>query len=100
MPAVCFCILIYEREKRTRQIKTFIRAQFSEMLLVYSTALQCLLQLGENLPILLRIVTEVPKNATGKVMKKNLVKEVFPPGGHRDVQRWKPKRKVQVAARL
>lgn len=43
---------------------------------------------GYKMPTLLRVVKEIPKNATGKVMKKILVKELFPADGHPDVQRW------------
>ena len=43
---------------------------------------------GYKMPTLLRIVKEIRKNATGKVIKKVLVKELFPPDGHPDVQRW------------
>lgn len=43
---------------------------------------------GYKMPTLLRIVDEIRKNATGKVIKKVLVNEMFPVGGHPDVQRW------------
>ncbi|TKA71349.1 hypothetical protein B0A55_05122 [Friedmanniomyces simplex] len=43
---------------------------------------------GYKMPTLLRIVDELRKNATGKVIKKALVKELFPDAGHQDVQRW------------
>ena len=43
---------------------------------------------GYKTPTLLRVVGELRKNATGKVIKKALVKELFPPEGHPDVQRW------------
>ena len=44
---------------------------------------------GYKMPTLLRIVTEIRKNATGKAIKKVLVNELFPPEGHPDIQRWK-----------
>ena len=44
---------------------------------------------GYKTPTLLRVVGELKKNATGKVIKKVLVKELFPPEGHPEVQRWK-----------
>lgn len=48
--------------------------------------------MGERLTFviatLLRIVPELRKNTTGKVIKNVLVKELFPPEGHPDVQRW------------
>jgi malonyl-CoA/methylmalonyl-CoA synthetase len=44
---------------------------------------------GYKMPTLLRIVKEIRKNATGKVIKKMLVGELFPPGGHTDVQIWR-----------
>ena len=44
---------------------------------------------GYKMPTVLRIVNELKKNATGKVIKKALVKELFPAEGHPDVQRWK-----------
>ncbi|KAJ9616417.1 hypothetical protein H2200_000135 [Cladophialophora chaetospira] len=43
---------------------------------------------GYKMPTLLRLVSELRKNATGKVIKKVLVKELFPPEGHPDIQRW------------
>lgn len=48
---------------------------------------------GYKMPTLLRIVDELEKNATGKVMKKLLVKELFPVEGHPDVQQWTSKTK-------
>ncbi len=44
---------------------------------------------GYKTPTLLRVVDELKKNATGKVIKKVLVKELFPPEGHPEVQKWK-----------
>ncbi|KAK5206365.1 hypothetical protein LTR41_007803 [Exophiala xenobiotica] len=43
---------------------------------------------GYKTPTLLRVVDELKKNATGKVMKKMLVKELFPSEGHPEVQKW------------
>lgn len=43
---------------------------------------------GYKMPTLLRIVNEIRKNATGKAIKKVLVRELFPSEGHPDVQRW------------
>ena len=47
---------------------------------------------GYKMPTLLRVVKEIRKNATGKAIKKVLVKELFPPEGHPDVQRWTSKK--------
>ncbi|KAK4494064.1 hypothetical protein PRZ48_014328 [Zasmidium cellare] len=49
---------------------------------------------GYKMPTVLRIVPELRKNATGKVMKKVLVKELFPVEGHPDVQRWQSPKKA------
>jgi malonyl-CoA/methylmalonyl-CoA synthetase len=46
---------------------------------------------GYKLPTLLRVISELPKTASGKVMKKALKGQLFPPGGHPDVQVWKSK---------
>lgn len=43
---------------------------------------------GYKMPTLLRVVKEIRKNATGKVIKKVLVNELFPQEGHPDIQRW------------
>ena len=43
---------------------------------------------GYKMPTLLRVVKEIKKNATGKVIKKVLVNELFPQGGHPEIQRW------------
>ncbi|KAL5363342.1 hypothetical protein BJX96DRAFT_177982 [Aspergillus floccosus] len=43
---------------------------------------------GYKLPTLLRIVDELPKSASGKAVKRVLEKELFPPSGHSDIQRW------------
>jgi malonyl-CoA/methylmalonyl-CoA synthetase len=39
-----------------------------------------------KLPTQLRIVKELPKTTMGKVLKKFLTKELFPPHGHSDIQ--------------
>ena len=46
---------------------------------------------GYKMPTLLRVVPELRKNVMGKVMKKALTKEVFPPKEHHDLQRWRSK---------
>ena len=46
-----------------------------------------------KMPALLRIVKDIRKNATGKVIKKVLVHELFPPEGHSDIQRWSPSKR-------
>ncbi|KAK5175462.1 uncharacterized protein LTR77_000601 [Saxophila tyrrhenica] len=43
---------------------------------------------GYKMPTLLRVVKAIPKNATGKVIKKVLVHEMFPRQDHPEVQRW------------
>ena len=45
---------------------------------------------GYKMPTLLRIVKEIKKNATGKVVKKVLVNDMFPQEGHPDIARWTP----------
>ena len=45
---------------------------------------------GYKMPTLLRVVGDIKKNATGKVIKKVLVNELFPQAGHPDIQRWSP----------
>lgn len=56
---------------------------------------------GYKMPTLLRVVKEIRKNATGKVIKKVLVGELFPPSGSPEVQTWKSKKgAVAVEARL
>jgi malonyl-CoA/methylmalonyl-CoA synthetase len=52
---------------------------------------------GYKMPTVLRVVNELRKNATGKVIKKVLVKELFPTEGHQDVQRW---RSVKITSKL
>jgi malonyl-CoA/methylmalonyl-CoA synthetase len=42
-----------------------------------------------RLPTCLRIVAELPKTASGKVLKKALAGECFPSEGHPDIQIWK-----------
>jgi malonyl-CoA/methylmalonyl-CoA synthetase len=56
---------------------------------------------GYKMPTLLRIVNEIKKNATGKMIKKVLVSELFPKSGHQDIQAWKSsKAKTAEHARL
>jgi malonyl-CoA/methylmalonyl-CoA synthetase len=43
---------------------------------------------GYQMPTLLRIVSGIPKNSTGKVMKKALRSQIFPPEGHAEIQKW------------
>ena len=43
---------------------------------------------GYKMPTLIRIVKELRKSPTGKVVKKVLGPEMFPPEDHPDVQRW------------
>ena len=44
---------------------------------------------GYKMPTMLRVVNEIPKSPTGKVVKKVLGPELFPLQGHPDVQVWK-----------
>jgi len=53
---------------------------------------------GYKMPTLMMVVSELPKTATGKVMKKVLKPKMFPPEGHPDVQVWK--KRVVEAPRL
>jgi malonyl-CoA/methylmalonyl-CoA synthetase len=53
---------------------------------------------GYKMPTLLRIVKEIPKNATGKVVKKVLINDLFPITGHPDIQRWTSRK--STAAKL
>lgn len=46
-----------------------------------------------KMPTLLRVVDEIRKTSTGKVLKKVLVHELFPAEGHPDVQRWTSSKK-------
>jgi malonyl-CoA/methylmalonyl-CoA synthetase len=46
---------------------------------------------GYKMPTMMRIVPELRKNTTGKVLKKILGPELFPPHGHSDVQTWRSK---------
>jgi malonyl-CoA/methylmalonyl-CoA synthetase len=55
---------------------------------------------GYKMPTLLRVVKEIRKNATGKVIKKVLVGELFPPGGDKDIQQWKSAKAATPQARL
>jgi len=50
---------------------------------------------GYKMPTMLRVVTELPKTASGKVPKKVIKPELFPPNGHPDIQVWK-QRQIQV----
>jgi malonyl-CoA/methylmalonyl-CoA synthetase len=43
---------------------------------------------GYKLPTYLRIVRELPKTATGKVLKKDLTGKIFPSEGHSEIQIW------------
>jgi acyl-coenzyme A synthetase/AMP-(fatty) acid ligase len=43
------------------------------------------------MPTLLRVVSVLPKTATGKVMKKQLKVDLFPAKGHPDIQMWRSK---------
>ncbi|KAF7193627.1 Malonate--CoA ligase ACSF3, mitochondrial [Pseudocercospora fuligena] len=47
---------------------------------------------GYKLPTVLRIVSRVPRNATHKVNKRELVKRMFPAEGHPDIQIWRSAR--------
>jgi malonyl-CoA/methylmalonyl-CoA synthetase len=47
---------------------------------------------GYKMPTLLRVVKDIRKTVSGKVVKKVLVKELFPPEGHPDIQRWTPRK--------
>ena len=51
---------------------------------------------GYKMPTVLRVVEELKKNATGKVIKKVLVKELFPEGGNEDVQRWSGRKESKL----
>ena len=43
---------------------------------------------GYKIPTLMRLVKELRKSPTGKVVKKVLGPEIFPPEGHPDVEKW------------
>ncbi|CAG9952986.1 unnamed protein product [Clonostachys rosea f. rosea IK726] len=45
-----------------------------------------------KLPLLLRVVEELPRTPSGKVVKPKVSKELFPANGHPDVQMYKPRR--------
>ena len=49
---------------------------------------------GYKMPTILRVVNELKKNATGKVVKKVLLPEYFPKDGHPQVQKWIGKSKL------
>lgn len=51
---------------------------------------------GYKMPTLLRVVPELRKNTQGKVIKKVLVKEMFPSEGHKDVQRWHKQPRAKI----
>ncbi len=51
---------------------------------------------GYKMPTLLRVVKELKKNATGKVIKKLLVEDLFPAGGCDEVQRWDGKKESKL----
>jgi malonyl-CoA/methylmalonyl-CoA synthetase len=55
---------------------------------------------GYQMPTVLRVVNEIPKNATGKTMKKQLRPQMFPPEGHADIQRWQRPEKRAAESRL
>ena len=50
-----------------------------------------------KMPTVLRVVEEIRKSPTGKVVKKVLGPELFPTQGHTDVQIWKSR---TIAAKL
>ncbi len=49
---------------------------------------------GYKMPTLLRVVKDIRKTASGKVVKKVLVHELFPQEGHPDIQRWTPTKRT------
>ena len=49
---------------------------------------------GYKMPTMLRVVRDIPKNATGKVIKKTLVHQLFPASGHPNVQVWQVSKKT------
>ena len=56
---------------------------------------------GYKMPTLMRLVKEIKKTVSGKVVKKLLVGELFPQSGHADIQRWtSAKSRTAVEARL
>ena len=58
---------------------------------------------GYKMPTLLRVIQgEIPKTGTGKVMKKTLGPEMFPPncGADPNVQRWRRQSETEVRAKL
>jgi len=50
---------------------------------------------GYKMPTMLRVVKELPKTASGKVPKKVIKPDLFPPNGHPDIQVWKS-RQIRV----
>jgi len=55
---------------------------------------------GYKMPTLLRIVKEIRKNATGKVIKKVLVNELFPKSEDSEIQRWTSPKTQPIPTRL
>ena len=49
---------------------------------------------GYKMPTLMRVVKELRKSPTGKVVKKVLGPEMFPPDGHLDVQSWRGRHRL------
>ncbi|KAL4744380.1 hypothetical protein BDW72DRAFT_199653 [Aspergillus terricola var. indicus] len=47
---------------------------------------------GYKLPTLLRLVDELPKSASGKVVKRTLQKVLFPAQGHPEIQTWQSRK--------
>ena len=47
---------------------------------------------GYKMPTLLRVVGELPKSSSGKVVKRELKKLLFPGQGHPDIQFWKSRK--------
>ncbi|KAJ5558580.1 hypothetical protein N7535_008796 [Penicillium sp. DV-2018c] len=43
---------------------------------------------GYKMPTILRVVSALPKSSTGKVVKRLLKQELFPPAGHPEIQTW------------
>ncbi|KAK6365505.1 putative NRPS-like protein biosynthetic cluster [Exophiala oligosperma] len=87
--------IVLKPEVRLRQQGTVAeRADFNQQKVLKTLSLEKLRTdlkdslAGYKTPTLLRVVDELRKNATGKVIKKVLVKELFPPEGHPDIQMW------------
>lgn len=51
---------------------------------------------GYKMPTLLRVIPELKRTVTGKVIKKLLVKEIFPSQDHPGVQKWKGKASSKI----